>query len=1111
MSGAPSYGAGPTNTGFLGQSGNLGGGPAPATYASTNNVFSPYFGEPLRDIGKTMNPYSAYGRENYALPDAYKGPNGYMTQILIHVIQNEDLWPTKVVLPIRITESEMEIQWDEYIFNNHLLGPVPEEGISRLVTQQTNERRDHYVRYGIAFILEHGFMKTPKGQTSYRMNLEQIRNATLESMYFGVVEALLRSKQYSQAWIRKYGTQSRSGSALRGILGEEVERYFCIQKSEHGFDMLDNKAKKYLKSNGVTPDTWVVPEGMFSYLSLVRPENRDYFLKGPQGPADYNSALQNGVPAMQTRNGCNVFESKSFEIPNAPGPIDPMSREVSVGEYVTMQDTISDVVGPAKYKSFMRDIFIYNEGRDDFSRISLKHALAGCCRFTSTGDELYFPSDFKSNSTVNDMFLMGMGRPAYVFGDMHEEYLNNDTLYKLGASLVSSIKAAFTPVELTTLKEMAGKKYADVDGDDKKLLKKFFDLLQGIIPTSRIFDKMYMPEWDTTDNKFVHGCFINTFGKTEYAYRTVAAGGALAPIVLPDVDSINFKAGNANVFNAAGSVVWGDESKVWTAIRDYLYKLVSTKESMDDVSDAEKALNNGSVDKIMHRLQEFKTVLSGWNGLHAYLSVLAALRAECVTAGTVKHFAYFVHKLYEDFGMVGVEITPGAGGAPAVIFTTFKREVNMIVSIAQNAASIDAFKTAVISSATLVKTYIMDTRAAARVAVAGGDVDDAFVPGDEQQSETFEIFPTNIGPDFVQEWNKKLRAFGNRALRRKPTTALGMDGRFGALRTDDRREPEGFFSRRGDDDFPEDPDKVASTNLKNRFDEIYGDTNRDALERAAILAFLQMPITNRALGQLIEKDIFFPFEFILFRPTITHNMSTAVLLKAGSETGETLIGHCDFQLADDVVRKMHYGNFTLYSKSIVYKSDNVYLAENIMATGYVRGNDAGINTLTSLRNEMELPKSIYAALVPIMSTSGDSAPTAGGYANPMDVTGRFATQIPHLARLDEEIGNTRNLLHYPCADFYSSVYRFNNSAQTMTAEFEYQQVNRYNTLCFQGHQATYNPNNGMFDLVTINTGHFGPRVYAGAGKVRRGDQKFLEPVSYTSEFGAKNNMVSLGA
>lgn len=76
----------------------------------------------------------------------------------MQVIEAEDLWPTKTVLPIRVTESEMEIAWDEIIFNNHLLAPVPEEGVSRLVTQQMNERRDHYTRYGIALILEHGFM-----------------------------------------------------------------------------------------------------------------------------------------------------------------------------------------------------------------------------------------------------------------------------------------------------------------------------------------------------------------------------------------------------------------------------------------------------------------------------------------------------------------------------------------------------------------------------------------------------------------------------------------------------------------------------------------------------------------------------------------------------------------------------------------------------------------------------------------------------------------------------------------------------------------------------------------------------------------------------------------
>ena len=43
-------------------------------------------------------------------------------------------------------------------------------------------------------------------------------------------------------------------------------------------------------------------------------------------------------------------------------------------------------------------------------------------------------------------------------------------------------------------------------------------------------------------------------------------------------------------------------------------------------------------------------------------------------------------------------------------------------------------------------------------------------------------------------------------------------------------------------------------------------------------------------------------------PFIVHNMATAILTKKGAETGETLIGHADFQLGDDVARKMHYGH-----------------------------------------------------------------------------------------------------------------------------------------------------------------------------------------------------------
>ncbi|KAK3235518.1 hypothetical protein CYMTET_54280 [Cymbomonas tetramitiformis] len=160
-------------------------------------TFEPYFGENPKPY--MLSPYDSFGRENFALPEAYLGYSPYMTNVMINLIKSEDMWPT-TVLPYRETKDTSTIKWDEIHFNRHLLGPVPEEGVSRLVSQEMNERRDHYTRYGLAMILEHGFMNTDKGRMCYVNNLQQIRNAVLETIYLGVLESFLRCKNYDEVW-----------------------------------------------------------------------------------------------------------------------------------------------------------------------------------------------------------------------------------------------------------------------------------------------------------------------------------------------------------------------------------------------------------------------------------------------------------------------------------------------------------------------------------------------------------------------------------------------------------------------------------------------------------------------------------------------------------------------------------------------------------------------------------------------------------------------------------------------------------------------------------------------------------------------------------------------
>jgi len=1137
--------------------------PGAISTAAAPNPWQPFFGEPQRDV--KINPYGAYGRENWTLPDAYKGSLPYMTTLMIHMISDEDLWPTRVVCPIRVTEEEMEIVWDEVVFNDHLLGPVPEEGVSRLVTQQTNERRDHYVRYGIALILEHGFMKTAKGQQAYSMNLQQIRNATLETMYFGVIEALLRSKQYSQAWTRRYGMQARSGAALRGFLGDEVERYMVVQKTEYGFDMLDAKAKKYLRASGVTPDTWILPEGTSTFLSLVRPEKRDYLLAGPAGQASFRNAItQEQPPLVQSSgaNACTVFESKSFDVPGAPGPIDPLTRNVSVGEYVTMVDTASDVVAAPEYKSFMRDIYVYNEQRDDFSRITLRNALKACCRFDENG-ELFFPPGFRGGGGDSDPdpFVKSDLTPVYTFGDMRESSFSEATARKVAQGIVSKF-----------LDKMSGGAMKDYNWDDMKLspaaaganlvdfrrracLKAFYEFVKERLGDSRVFQKAYAPGWrradwftagdavTQTDTIPLGGFWLNTI--CEQLPRApepgdqwnLNRGDITAEVALQNITAI-FKKVLSTPENPNPPSPFTDAGISWDVVRTALGRLIS---SSDEPSISEVALNNSTLDKFITRIQMFnKQQFGAGPGIRTVILLynIAVLIEESlkfkdlmIRADAGKHYAFVLHKaLLALSNARGDQNLPDAAAAAAAIVAANPKTITEIFA-QYLAAIVDHDNLPGINSpfqfkkdSAAVTRALWGTQAFAdAIANAGGAPPPP--PPPAGTAVTFGAFDV---PALNAHYGAMGDEYDEDMMRGAKKQRTGSGVRFGAVR---RLEADELAHRRaeangegeGFDDVNIDLTRLRGAvpgfnpAMMERYSEIKTGTD-PVLVKSVLLTLLHTPVTEKSLMRLIDFDVPFPFEFILFRPRITHQMATGILLKKGPETGETLIGHADFQMSDDVVRKLHYGNFTLYSKTVVWKSDNVYLAENIVATGYIGGNDVAMNTMGSLYpvngSNPDGPRSMYVAMVPVSGAASEDATSSagGGYFNPMDITGSFASAtMPHLSNLDAEVGNGNGATHYPGAAFYSLVWRLSNKAQrNYVAEYVPLSVAHDNTLCFQGHQMAYNPGSKAFDLTTVNTGHFGDRVYPGCGKVRRmANQKYLQPISFTTAFGASAQVTSI--
>ena len=230
---------------------------------------------------------------------------------------------------------------------------------------------------------------------------------------------------------------------------------------------------------------------------------------------------------------------------------------------------------------------------------------------------------------------------------------------------------------------------------------------------------------------------------------------------------------------------------------------------------------------------------------------------------------------------------------------------------------------------------------------------------------------------------------------------------------------------------------------------------------------------------------------LLLRPFQTYNMASAILMKGGLDTGFTAHGHHDFMLTDDVIHKVHIGHYTFYHKSVIKQPKNIIMAEDIFAQSYVSGEGTGLfegegddNSFSSeIAND-----SFTRDLVPIWIPGSDKPKIQ----NPLDITGFYSNQVLNMGNTTLPTDNE----HYPNADKYSTALGFDRLQNYGNPDNFLAPVRHLNTICFQGHQLTYNAKKEGFTTITMNTGHWGPNVYPGCRSVRNGENAFLKDMEY---------------
>jgi hypothetical protein len=301
-----------------------------STGTAPSNKWDPFFGTP-EGYHEEVRADDQLSHETYNLPKAYEGRNKRLEDILDFMIRQEDEFYTRDLLPWEYTD-DIHIVWDVWKFNRTLADVVPEQGISRLVTQENERHTDNLVRRGLAFQLEHGFMTTDKGRRNYALNLQQISDAVHTTCYFGVMHALFAGQNYYKEYRRKF---ARYVKGPRTLFRHERQMWACLQKDIKGVYIMDAEIKHHMKINGITPDVLVLPPKAGIYVSMVPPSETTYSDRGPGA----HEALTDNRTDIQTFRGSKVFEAQSFDVDFQHEFIDLTARPRMCGEYFVIPST----------------------------------------------------------------------------------------------------------------------------------------------------------------------------------------------------------------------------------------------------------------------------------------------------------------------------------------------------------------------------------------------------------------------------------------------------------------------------------------------------------------------------------------------------------------------------------------------------------------------------------------------------------------------------------------------------------------------------------------------------------------------------------------------------
>lgn len=237
-----------------------------------------------------------------------------------------------------------------------------------------------------------------------------------------------------------------------------------------------------------------------------------------------------------------------------------------------------------------------------------------------------------------------------------------------------------------------------------------------------------------------------------------------------------------------------------------------------------------------------------------------------------------------------------------------------------------------------------------------------------------------------------------------------------------------------------------------------------------------------------DHDIPVPIGCILARAHKQYETGTGFVMDAHGRAGYTYFGHADFQLGDDVGKKVHVAHFTLYLKSMVQDTRLIVYMRHIVVRAYLGGEGTNIWDPLDEDDLADFKAGKLRKDILVLPVLANYRPTQ----NFIDITGTLATSERPTQQANDDV-------HYESARIMSRWWCLRHAPSRVGVAvgggggaIGITPVSvaspMFHTVLMQEGMLEWNHKQGSYTEPTVDHTHWGPNVIGpGARKVRTGN------------------------